>query len=95
MANTHDRAAKVVARKLNGRYTPAVSPDVKGKRGRAEVKSSANEIPKALRQLAGGTGPAFIVLPRQQRKDALKRLASRKTGLMEYQGNIVKSSTRK
>ena len=95
MASAHDRAAKVVARKLNGRYTPGISPDVKGKRGRAEVKSSANEIPKALRQLAGGTGPAFIVLPKQRHKDALKWLAGRKTGLMDYQGNIVKSSTRK
>ena len=95
MANTHDRAAKVVARKLSGRYTPSSSPDVKGKRGRAEVKSSATEIPKALRQLAGGTGSAFIVLPKQQHKGALKRLAGHKTGLMNYQGNIVKPSTRK
>jgi hypothetical protein len=95
VANTHDRVAKVVARKLNGRYTPGISPDVKGKRGRAEVKSSADEIPKALHQLAGGTGSAFIVLPKQQLKDALKRLAGRKTGLMDYQGNIVKPSTRK
>lgn len=95
MANTHDRAAKVVARKLSGRYTPSSSPDVKGKRGRAEVKSSATEIPKALRQLAGGAGSAFIVLPKQQHKGALKRLAGRKTGLMNYQGNIVKPSTRK
>jgi len=56
MANSHDRAAKLVARKLRGRYNPQTSPDVKGKGGRAEVKSSASEIPEALRQLGGGSG---------------------------------------
>ena len=95
MANSHDRVAKLVARKLRGRYNPQTSPDVKGKGGRAEVKSSADEIPKALRQLAGGTGPAFIVLPKPQRKKAQERLAGLKTGLMDYQGNIIKPSTRK
>jgi len=95
MANSHDRVAKLVARKLRGRYNPQTSPDVKGKAGRAEVKSSADEIPKALRQLAGGTGPAFIVLPKPQHNKALKRLAGLKTGLMDYQGNIRKPSTRK
>lgn len=95
MANSHDRAAKLVAKKLGGRYMPWTSPDVKGKRGRAEVKSSADEIPEALRQLAGGTGPAFIVLPKPEHKKALTRLANCKTGLMNYQGNIVKQSTRK
>jgi hypothetical protein len=85
----------LVAKKLGGRYVPGRSPDVKGKHGRAEVKSSADEIPKALRQLAGGTGPAFIVLPKPQHKKALQHLADLKTGLMDYQGNIVKPSRRK
>jgi len=95
MANSHDRAAKLVARKLRGRYNPQTSPDVKGKDGRAEIKSSADEIPKALRQLAGGTGRAFIVLPKPQHKKAQEHLAGLKTGLMDYQGNIIKPSTRK
>jgi len=95
MANSHDRAAKSVARKLGGRYNPQMSPDVKGKRGRAEVKSSADEIPKALQQLAGGSGRAFVVLPTSEHKQALKRLAGLKTGLMDYRGNIRKPSTRK
>ena len=64
MANSHDRTAKLVARKPCGRYNPQTSPDVKGKGGRAEVKSSADEIPEALRQLAGGSSPAFVVPPR-------------------------------
>jgi len=68
MADSHDRAAKLVAKKLSGRYNPQTSPDVKAKGGRAEVKSSANEIPEALQQLAGGTSPAFVVLPKPQHK---------------------------
>ena len=95
MANSHDRAAKLVAKKPGGRYVRRASPDVKGKLGRAEVKSSADEIPEALRQLAGGSGPAFIMLPRPEHKEAQKRLANRKTGLMDYKGNIAKRSTRK
>lgn len=95
MASSHDRVAKLVAKKLSGRYVRGASPDVKGKLGRAEVKSSADEIPKALRQLAGGTGSAFIVLPKPEHKEAQKRLRNRKTGLMDYKGNITKRSTRK
>jgi CspA family cold shock protein len=95
MVNSHDRAAKLIARKLGVKYRLQASPDVKGKHVRVEVKSSANEIPQALRQLAGGTGPAFIALPKSQRKKAMKRLAGLKTGLMNYQGKVVKPSTRK
>ena len=95
MANLHDRAAKIVAKKLNGRYNPTASPDVKGKRGRAEVKSTADEVPKALSQLKGHPGPAYIVLPKPEHKEALKRLSGLKTGLMDYQGNVVKPSNRK
>lgn len=95
MANSHDRAAKLVARKLGGRYTPRSSPDVKGKAGWAEVKSCADEIPEALRQLRGSPSPAYVVLPKSQHKKALERLADLKTGLMDYKGNITKPSTRK
>ena len=95
MGDSHKRAARLVARKLKGRYYSASSPDVKGKRGSAEVKSSANEIPTALRQLAGRRGPAYVVLPTREHKQALKRLSGLKTGLMDCRGKIVKRSTRK
>lgn len=95
MTSSHDRAAKLVARKLRGRYNSQNSPDVKGRNGRAEVKSSVDEIPQALRQLGGGSGPAFVVLPASQQKKALKHMAGLKTGLMDYKGNIIKPSTRK
>jgi len=95
MANSHDRAAKLVAKKLRGRYNPQASPDVKGKDGRAEVKSSVDEISEALRQLGGGSGSALVVLPSSQQKKALKRMTDLKTGLMNYTGKIIKPSTRK
>ena len=95
MADAHDRAARLVAKKLNGRYRSGSSPDVKGRRRRAEVKTSTSEIPKALRQLGGGSGPAYVVLPASEHKDAQRRLKGLKTGLMDYQANIKKPSTRK
>jgi hypothetical protein len=95
MTNSHDRAAKMAARKMRGRYNSQTSPDVKGKGGRAEVKSTVNEISEALRQLGGGKGPAFVVLPKSECKKALKRMADLKTGIMDYQGKIIKPSTRK
>ena len=95
MAKSHDIAARQIARILKGRYTSGKSPDVKGKLGRAEVKSKAGEIPTALLQLAGGSGPAFIALPKSEHKEALRRLKQRKTGLMNYRGKITKLSTRK
>ena len=95
MAKSHDIAARRIARILKGRYTPGKSPDVKGKLGRAEVKSKANEIPEALSQLAGGSGDAYVGLPKPEHPVALRRLRGRKTGLMNYQGKIIKPSTRK
>ena len=95
MAKSHDRAARLVARKLNGRYRPQSSPDVKGKRGRAEVKTTASEIPQALRQLGGSSGPAYVVLPKSEHREARRRLKDRKTGIMDYRANIKKQSTRK
>ena len=95
MAKSHDQAAKRIAKKLGGRYKPRKSPDVKGPGGRAEVKSTAEEISQALRQLGGGSGPAYIALPKLEHRKARQRLSSRKTGLMDYLGNITKPSTRK
>lgn len=95
MAKSHDQAARRIANKLKGNYNPLTSPDVKGSRGRAEVKSTAKEIPKALRQLTGGSGPAYVALPKSEHEPALKRLQRLKTGLMDHKGNIAKSSTRK
>lgn len=95
MPNSHDRAARKIAQKLNGVYDPQSSPDVKGEKGRAEVKSRANEIPEALQQLGGGTGPAYIALPKRELNKALERLKGLKTGVMDYQGNIIKRSTRR
>lgn len=95
MAESHDRAAKRIAKVLGGEYDSRSSPDVKGSKGRAEVKSRAEEIPQALRQLGGGRGPAYVALPKPEQKEALQRLNGLKTGLMDYQGNVVKPSTRK
>ena len=94
MAKSHDRAANRIARKMGGNYDPSKSPDVKWKLGCVELKSKANEIPKALRQLTGCNGPAYVALPKKERPAALERLDGLKTGLMDLNGNIVKKSSR-
>ena len=95
MANSHDIAARHIAKKVKSRYIPARSPDVKTPRIRVEVKSKANEIPQALLQLGGGSGPAYVALPTPEHPKALRRLSGRKTGLMNYRCKIIKPSTRK
>ncbi len=95
MADSHDQAARRIAKRYGGRYRPTLSPDVKTPKIRVEVKSNADEIPTALRQLGGGKGAAYIALPSAQKKEALKRLSDRKTGLMNMKGDILKSSMRK
>ena len=95
MTDSHDRAARLIAKRLGGRYNRAASPDVKGRYGSAEVKSTADEITDALHQLSRSKGPRYIALPKPEQKEAIKRLAGLKTGLMNYQGKVVKPSTRK
>lgn len=95
MTTSHDRAAQRIASRYHGRYRPTLSPDVRWPGGSAEVKSKADEIPKALRQLGGVPGDGYVALPSSEIKRGLKRLKDRKTGLMNYVGDIVKPSTRK
>ena len=95
MATSHDIAARRIAKIHGCKYRQSKSPDVKCPGIRVEVKSTASEIPKALRQLAGGSGPAYTALPKRAHKEAQERLRHRKTGLMDYMGNITKLSTRK
>lgn len=95
MSNSHDRASRSLAKKFGCRYTPKTSPDIRCKKVNIEVKSSADEIPKALRQLSGRRGPAYIALPKSQHGKAMPRMQGLKTGLINYRGNITKPSTRK
>ena len=95
MAENHDRAARRIAKLTGGTYDPTASPDVAGGRAEVEVKSNASEISRALQQLSGGSGPAYVALPKRQHKAALERMQGLKTGLMDYGGNVVKPSRRK
>jgi len=95
MGKKHDHVAQAIADKLHGTYDPTCNPDVKGPKARAEVKSTAAEIPQALRQLSGGKGAAYIVLPATECAEAKDRLKDLKTGIMDYTGKVVKPSTRK
>jgi hypothetical protein len=95
MATSHDIAARRIARKVKGRFRRKRHPEVKGPNIRVAVKMTVKEISQALRELGGGSGPAYIALPTKEHPKALKHLKNRKTGLMNYQGKIIKRSTRK
>jgi hypothetical protein len=94
MAKSHARAARKIARKTGGRYEAAKSPDVRGGNARVEVKSTASEITKALRQLGPAKGRAYIALPKSEHPAAFKRMRGLKTGLMDHNGKIAKRSRR-
>ena len=97
MAKKHDRAARLTAKKLDGSYDPTDSPDVKGKLGRAEVKSTAYEISKAREQLSKRPGKAYVVLPKVEHGKARAKLEGSGIGIIDYKGKITKrsKSTRK
>ena len=95
LAKKHDEAARRISRKVGGIYDPKRSPDVRGGVARVEVKSSASEITKALQQLGGGPGRAYVALPASEHAAAQRRLEGLGTGLMDHKGKIVKRSTRK
>jgi len=93
MGKYHDRAARVAANKLGGKYDPTDSPDVKkGACGRAEAKSMASEVPTDLDQLGPGKGRAYVVLPKSEHEKARERLQGTGIGLMDYTGKITKRS---
>ena len=95
MARKHDQAARRFAKKWGGTYDPTCSPDVRGLTWRVEVKSRAAEVHEALRQLSGGTGAAYIMLPQSECGAAEKLLEGQKTGLVNYSCTVVKPSTRR
>ena len=93
MGKYHDRAARLAAKKLGGKYDPTDSPDVKkGMRGRAEAKSRAREVPTALDQLGPRKGRAYVVLPKSEQEKAREQLQGTGIGLMDYKGKITKRS---
>lgn len=83
----------MAAKTLHTQYDPTRSPDMKGKHGRAEVKSSASEIPKAREQLGTRPGKAYVVLPKPEHGKAREKLQGSGIGLIDYKGNIAKRST--
>ena len=57
------------------------------------MKSTANEIPKAVTQLGRGKGPAYVVLPKSEHQKAREKLEGTGYGLKDYRGNTTKRSS--
>ena len=95
MSARHDRAARTAAKRFGGKYDPKRSPDVKAPGRRIEVKSSAGEIPKALKQLGNGTATKkYVVLPKPEHEQAKRALKGTGVGLVDYKGNTAKRPRR-
>ena len=96
MAEEHEQAAKRLARKLGTQYHPKLSPDIRGKNIRIEVKSKASEIPKAIEQLGGGQlRKKYVCLPKNEHENAKRLLKGSGIGLLDYRGNCTKRPRRK
>ena len=94
MAKSHDRAARLIARRYGGTYDPMRSPDVRSQRRVVEVKSTADEIPTAMDQLRRAKKPGYVALPAAEHPDALQKLEGTGVGLMNHNGDIVKKARR-
>jgi len=95
MAKSHDRAARLTAKKLGAEYDPKRSPDIRGREYRAETKSRASEIPKAIRQLGGGQAKKkYITLPKREHVSTREKLEGSGIGLIDYKGQTTKRARR-
>ena len=90
----HNRIAQRLAAQRGVPYNKGKGPDIKGPRQVIEVKSTANEVPKALRQLSGSPKPRYISVPNPEVAKVVKRVQNLKVGVMNEQGKIVKPAQR-
>jgi hypothetical protein len=94
-SRSHKTTANRIAKKLNAEYNEKKGVDVKSKRATVEVEPPET-VPEALRQLRGSRGPVYIAGTNKEAVDkALEITKNTTVGVMDNQGNILKSSTRK
>lgn len=92
---SHKTTANRIARKLSTEYNPGPGIDIKTRRLTVEVETE-NTVREAPRQLQGHRGPVYIAGANQRTLDlALQITRGTTIGVMNNQGEIIKSSTRK
>lgn len=94
-SRSHKTAANRIAKKLGAEYNPGKGVDVKSRRATVEVETP-DTVHDGLRQLQGHRGPVYIAGTDKSAVDkALEATKGTTVGVMDNQGNIVKSSSRK
>lgn len=95
MASNHDETARRLARREGVDYNRGKGADVIGNRRVIEVETAATAR-EGLRQLQGHRKPVYIAgADEAATKAALKATAGTTVGVMDSNGNIVRSSSRK
>lgn len=94
-SRSHKATASRIAKKLKTVYNSGKGVDIKSTRATVEVETPET-VSQAPSQLRGHKGPAYIAGTNQQAvKKALKVTEGTTIGVMDNQGNIIKSSSRK
>ena len=91
----HDQTAERLAKKEQTAYNRGPGADIKGGRRVIEVETEAT-VRDALRQLRGYRKPVYVAgADEKATRAALDAAEGTTVGVMDPQGNIVKSSSRK
>ena len=95
MATKHDRTAQRLARREGADYNRGKGADIIGSRRVIEVETAAT-AGDGLRQLQGHRKPVYIAgVDAAATEAALKAAEGTTVGVMNSQGRIVKSSSRR
>ncbi len=94
-SKSHKTAANRIAKKYNVDYNNSEGVDIKSNRATVEVETP-DTVADGLGQLQGHRGPVYIAGTNQEAVDkAVEATEGTTIGVMDNQGNIVKSSSRK
>jgi len=94
-SRSHEAAANRIAQQHGVDYNKGKGPDVKAPHISVEVETQGN-VSDGIRQLQGHGGPVYIAGANQQTvEEALRATEKTTVGVMDSQGRVVRSSTRR
>ena len=94
-SRSHKATANRIAKKLRTEYNSGQGVDVKTSRATVEVET-LQTVKDGVKQLKGHRGPVYIAGTNKATVEKAVEITNRTTiGVMDKQGRIVKTSTRK
>lgn len=95
MARAHDKVARRIALREGARYNRGQGPDVNTTRRAVEVET-AGSVRDGIRQLQGFRKPVYLAgVDSKATRAAIKATKGTTVGVMNAQGRVVRSSSRK